>query len=41
MIGFSPIPECYDDSGAMATTGNFNNSFVLSRIEFTFDMKIP
>ena len=41
MIGISHIPHCYGYLVVMATKIYLNNSFVLSPIEFIFDMGFP
>ena len=40
MIGISHISHCYSYLVAMATKRYLNNSFVVSPIEFIFDMGI-
>ena len=41
MIGISHIPHCYGYLVAMVTNRYLNNHFVLSPIEFIFDMEVP
>ena len=40
MTGISHMSHCCGNSVAMATRVKINNSFVLSRIEFTFGMEV-
>ena len=40
-IGISQIPHCYGNLVAIVTKRYLNTSFVLSLIEFIFDMEVP
>ena len=41
MIGISHISQCYGYLVALVTKRYIDNSFVLSPIEFIFDMEVP
>ena len=41
MINISHIPHCYGQLVAMVSKRYLNISFVLSSIEFIFDMEVP